>query len=371
MTVVSSAAAIRLTAATDVTPLPFDFLWVPHIAVGKVTVILDRTRSKTSLLTAYLAATASGGGSFPACLQSRAPTRAIVLAGRHAIRNSIRSQLDVFDANLDYVKFLQRHKGRLDLRALLALVLGNHLRYAVAGSCAELITIEISAKDVEATSTDAARLFSRLERDARALEAAIVVVLVGCSNRPTHQVVKAIQGLSGVAAVCLVERDPTVARFLFKPEKTITGHIVPALSFRVVHTSTSYDMPAARIIWDDLPIDPAVAGSRDVTGMTMAGGASAKPDCDCLGLGDGKSASAASPAKRVRGRLPRKNSTKLKTAVTFLTDALANGPMLSGKLKQMAEDAAVRPITLRRAAEKLRLIKKHRRWSLREPPAEQ
>jgi hypothetical protein len=173
--------------------------------------------------------------------------------------------------------------------------------------------------------------------------------------------------MHAVAAVCIVTFDTSAGRFLLKSEKSITGHNIPALSFRLKTTTTQYDMPAVHLSWDDRPTQLSDSDALNCKQASDTVG----PVDESLGGADADSRiSTTSIVRRKQSSLrsQRKKASKLEAAKTFLTEALASGAMPTRKLKRLAEDADIAGITLRRAAESLHLVKKGRRWRLPRQP---
>ncbi len=236
----------------------------------------------------------------------------------------------------------------------------SHLREAVFASLAELVAIELPFKVIVG---DAKRIFSRWARDARAMETAIVVIVSGkkiANSKRIDRTVRTLARMRAVAAVCVVERS--AERFVFKSEKSITKHDIPAATFRRESTTTPYDMPAVRLSWDDRPVHPSVSDTPDVK---LESKTSVAVDEIHFGAGDtGAHPKISRRLKSSRRHFRSRKAVKLESAAAFLTEVLANGPVPTSELTKLAQDAGIAGMTLRRAAERLRLVKKRGRWRL-------
>ena len=313
-----SAPTVTLTRAADITSEKIDWLWPGRIALGKLSVIAGNPGLGKSQLAAFLAATVSTGGELPYG-EGNAPLGTVIMVmGEDDAGDTIRPRLDVANANLSRIHFVDINKinssrPSFDLLAD-AQVLEQEIRRF---GDVRLIIIDPITAFLKSTAAQRAAA-TRLQQLAANLGAAVVAVshLAKTAGANALAQVTGSLGLVAVArAVFIVAPEKGTDRRLFVPAKNNLAIAQPGLAFRIEGKATSNGVTSSALVWDSAP----VTVSADEALAPVMGRAKPQP--------------------------------ALTDAEDFLRLVLGVGPLPAKQVKAEASDAGVSGASLRRAAD--------------------
>ncbi len=316
-----------LRPLSDIEPREIDWLWKDRIPLGMLTLFVGDPGIGKSLLTVYLAAQVSRGGTWPD--GTSAPHGAVILLeAEDPLHQVVRPRFDAAEAEISRVLILEGvNEGgaahgfslRTDLDALRAAIHERKARLVVIDPLNAYLGGTDTHKDVEVRA-----VLTPLSDLAEETGAAVVAVM-HLNKTETMKSLYRIGGsiaFSGVARVVyMVDAAPedegkpnAEKRRLFMPTKANMVEALPTLAFKVG--------PGPTIEW----------------------------------LGE-----TAHTAEQVLAPKDReRRDTRIQQAIEFLKDAVEHGPVRKRKILEEAEERGISERTLERGKAQLEIIARSR-----------
>jgi len=317
----------------DIDPVPVSWLWYGRIARGKITLIAGNPGLGKSFLALDLAARVSTGAAFPDGTPG-CPGKALLLSAEDDLSDTIRPRLDA--AGADCGNILARRYGDLgNLDAQLPQLETDLKNERPVLLVIDPITAFLGRLDAH-RNDEIRSLFARLTE--LAARYGVAVVVISHLNKSTaqgtalHRVTGSLGFTAAARAAYLVERDPANPDDrLFLPLKNNLGEDLTGFRFRLIGEPGS--VPCLE--WDP---DPVTITADEVLAQKSG-----------------------------------KEPTAQAEAEAWLRDALADGPLESNRLRQMALRDGYSWTTLKRAKKSIGAVAKRDRfhegqwfWSLPE-----
>lgn len=330
-------AEIISVVASEVAMRPIDWLWPGRIPRGKLTLIAGHPGVGKSQISCSLASIASNGGEWPVDRTPCAPGSVIILSAEDDPEDTLVPRLCAAEARTDRCHLIRCVRDR-DINdnpgnrmfSLLADVqrLGEK---AEAIGDVNLIIIDPVSAYLGATDgwRNTAVRAALAPVAAMAAEIAAAIVLISHLNKGGGQpgqgaLMRVMDSLAFTAAprsaylCCKDQEDP--ARRLFLPMKVNLGPEMPGLSYQIHGITLDNDIATSRVIWGDKPIDTT---ADEAIAPVAAEGQSMHRD-----------------------------------ALSFVAEALANGPAWAEDLRKRAHAEEIGWRTVHRAADELKVIKR-------------
>jgi putative DNA primase/helicase len=309
-----------LTSAADVVRKDVEWLWSGRIALGKLSVIAGDPGLGKSLLAAFLAATVSTGREWP-CGEGRAPRgRVIMLMAEDDANDTIVPRLEVANADLSRVRFVDDINHDFDLLSEIKTLEQEIRRFGDV----RLVIIDPITAFLKSTSVQRG-VATRLQQLAAGSNTAIVVVSHMAKTARTsalNQVTGSL-GLVAVArAVFIVAREQGTDRRLFLPAKNNLAGPRGGLAYRIEPRIAPNGATQSVVVWDSAPV----------------------------------TVSAQEALVPAAGRT--KQQPALTDAVDFLRLMLSSGPLAAKDIMREAREAGVSIASLRRATGTLKVKKR-------------
>lgn len=317
----------------DVQPEPVRWLWQYWLAEGTVAVLDGDPGLGKSTFTLDLAARITLGRVMPPGDErdrGRQPAGVLLLGAEDSLKHTVRPRLDAAGADPDRVFSLEGvRQGESDRPAMLPYdleLMASRIReWGVKLVVVDPLMAFLGAEYDAHKDQDVRRCLRPLGKLAEELD--IVVLLLRHLNKLSGGAALYRGGssiaITGTARTSLiVGRDPEADRFILAMNKTNLGPKPTSLAYRIESAGMG-----SRIVWDG----EAELSPDDILGH---GAGSARPDAD------------------------------VQAAMKFLTEMLADGPILTKDLQRQAKDAghAWRTVERAKAAIKANARREGRIW---------
>ncbi|MFG0286045.1 MAG: AAA family ATPase [Phycisphaerales bacterium JB039] len=304
---------------SDVRPEPVRWLWRPHLALGKTTLLAGNPGLGKSTLTLDLAARVTRGGGWPDDPEARPAAGGVVmLSAEDDPADTIRPRMDVAGADPARVTLVEavRAEGGRRMLALDRDIEALEEAIERTDACRLVIIDPVSAYLGSADSHNNAevrRVLGPLGDLARRRGVAMLLVTHLNKNAAGPAIYRGIGSIAFVAAVrcaLMVARDPDdSSRQLLIPVKSNIGADGGALAYRLAPVEGT---DCCRVEWADGWVD--VTADQALTPAPEPGGAST-----------------------------------LELATMWLASALADGPRSAREIEEDAREVGISAGTLRRA----------------------
>jgi putative DNA primase/helicase len=265
-------------SAADITPKKVDWAWPNRIALGKHTMIGGEGGLSKSQFLAFLAATISTGGAWPAD-EGKAPLgNVIMFSAEDDPEDTIVPRLAAAGANLSRVRIVEAARDANGERLFdLQRDLKSLEREVESFENVNLVTFDpissyLGSKIDGNSNNDVRRVLEPLSRIAARHQAAIVSLThspKGSGSKALNQFIGSAAFVNVVRAAFLVMRDPDdIERILFLTAKNNLGKDPGGLAYRigVRFVGEHGEIPAPYIVWEDKPVaitaNEALAAAR-------------------------------------------------------------------------------------------------------------
>lgn len=306
----------RIITMRDVQPEPVQWLWKPYIPLGKITVLQgDGGDGKTTTATA-IAAAISRGEALPGNCDGAEPAHVIVQNTEDGLSDTIVPRLAQFGADTGRVHFIDEDECELSL-------VDERIEKTIIRTGAKLCVLDPIQAYLGGANMNSANGVRPLMKQLGAVAARTecAMLLVGHLSKKGGRA--QYRGLGSVDI-------PAAARSVLTVGRIDVDDNMRA----IVHNKSNLSAPGASLAFG---LDPA-------GGFTWLG----EYDITIDELLNGK----------------KKPESQFARARRLIETALANGPVLSADMMQMAEEQGISPKTLNRAKDALGVIsvKRGERW---------
>jgi hypothetical protein len=312
-------------SAADITPKKVDWAWPNRIALGKHSMIGGEGGLSKSQFLAFLAATISIGGPWPAN-EGEAPLgNVIMFSAEDDPEDTIVPRLLAAGADLTRVRIIEAAKDAngerlFDLQQDLNALEREIERFGNVNLVTfDPISSYLGSKIDGNSNNDVRRVLEPLSRIAARRQVAIVSLThspKGSGSKALNQFIGSAAFVNVVRAAFLVMRDPEDAeRILFLTAKNNLGKDPGGLAYRigVRFVGEKDDIPAPHIIWEDKPV--AITANEALAAAN----------------GDAR------------------DRTATEEAADFLREILADGPLPQRDVERQADAAGLSWATVKRA----------------------
>lgn len=325
----SAPAGLRIVRVADVEPRAIEWLWPGRLGVGKLTLLGGNPGTGKSTIACDIAARVSRSIPWPDGGPARLGS-VLILSAEDAVDDTIRPRLDAAGADLHRVHVIQSvpesngSERTFNLQDDLA-----RLRSTVAalGDVRLLILDPITSYmggSVDShRTTDVRAVLEPLARFADEMRVAVLAI----THPPKAAQGSAINSFTGSLAFVAAARmafiaieEPETERRLLLPVKNNLAASPLGLGYGLNEVELPSGIAASRVVWDGQPVTVSAT--------------------EAIKAADGN-----------------KSKDKIKEAMAFLKEQLADGAVAVGKLFRIAEEREIAEKTLRRAGDKLGVVK--------------
>lgn len=322
-------AGLRMVCVADVEPRAIKWLWPGRLGTGKLTLLGGNPGTGKSTIACDISARVSRGIPWPDGGTPQLGT-VLILSAEDAIDDTLRPRLEATGADLQRVHVIQAvpqpngNERTFNLQDDLVL-----LRTAVAyiGDVRLLILDPITSYmggSVDShRTTDVRAVLEPLARFADEMKVAVLAI----THPPKAAQGRAINSFTGSLAFVAAARmafitieEPETERRLLLPVKNNLVAAPVGLGYGLEDFELPSGIGTSRVTWDGQPV----------------------------------TVSATEAIKAAEGN---KSKVKIKEAMTFLKEQLADGPVAVSELFRVAEEWEIAEKTLRRACDKLGVVK--------------
>ncbi len=323
---------IILKKLSEITPKPIDWLWPNQIAKGKVTIISGDPGLGKSQLTAYFAATVSNGLVWPKSQTNCQIGKAIFLSAEDDVEDTIHPRLEAAGADLNNIytisavqdkqnKNLRFFNLSSDIDILKDTI--NELNNDVSLIVIDPITAYLGNADSYKTS-DVRGILAPLSK--LAADANIAIVCISHLNKNKSQ--NAISRTTGSGAFVAAARAAYIVcknpndecQRLLLPVKNNIANDQLKFAFSITPVVLTNGISTSKIEWLDTEINITADEALNISAEN-------------------------------------ESQSALDEAMDFLCDNLSQDPIVTKQLQSLADDACLSWRTIRRAKDKLGIIK--------------
>jgi len=321
---------LRMVRVIEVAARPVQWLWLGRLALGKLTLLGGSPNAGKTTIECDMAARLSKGIPWPDGSGSPTPGSVVMLSAEDAIDDTLRPRLEAVGADLRRVHVIKsvveaNGKNRsFDLQQDLL---------QLRGAIAQIGDVQLVSFD-PITAYMGGDIDSHRTTDVRAVLEPVAnfadevrVAILGITHPPKAAQSNAINSFTGSLAYIAAARlgfiaieEPETERRLLLAVKNNLGPLPAGLGYSIEACELPSGIVTSRIAWDGRPV------TITATEALQAANATAKRD-------------------------------KLKDAIAFLEEQLANGPVPVTELFRVAEEWEIAEKTLRRAGYKLCVTK--------------
>jgi hypothetical protein len=317
----SSSPATASEPQPSAMPAGSPWIWPSRVPLGAVSVLVGQAGAVTSLVGSTIVATVVNGGDWPNS-EGRAHSGSVIVAAPDdVLKATTVPQLNVVGALLPSVIFMPWNS-----LAGTAFGVMQQLAFRIRGIAnPRMIVVHWNFDQVD---EDYVKALDELNHLAKACGVAVIVVAHVNGLTESKRLRAALEMFAGSAAVSSVFHvavDYESGRHLFLPVKNVLGYETMGHAFHVQPRLSSAGVPSAVLEWDPLPV-----GQEPIR----------------------------------RQRSDRKKGEKERAAADFVREQLGNGAMPGKELTERAVGDGIKEITLRRAVEKLGVVRSAGIWSL-------
>jgi putative DNA primase/helicase len=318
-------AVVRLS---DVEPRPTEWLWVPRIAAGKLTLFAGDPGLGKSQITIDIATRITAGANWPD--DGRAPLgNVIILSAEDGVADTLRPRFEAAGGDLARVQVVTsvtRKDGgwrTFTLQADLALLAARVQEFGnVKLVIVDPVTSYCGKVDGNST-TDIRAVLAPLAEFAEKHRLAVIAVSHPPKSAANGKALYAVTGsLAWIAAArtafTIVEDAEDHDRRLFLNSKNNLAPLAPGIGYRLVQRLVTGSCVASHVQWDNMPV---TVSADQALAATVAG---------------------EDEARTAKGE-----------AIEFLKDALAGSPKPAGDVSREARAAGLTSKSLRSAREAL------------------
>ncbi len=306
-------------------PAGTTWIWPSRIPVGAVSVVVGQAGAVTSLVGSTIIATIANGGSWPNAEAKADCGGAIVVAPDSVLTVTILPQLDAAGANLPKI-------GLGYWNRLAGTVTGVMKQLAAGVQAIPNTRLLVLHWAIDLVDQEYVPTVHKLDLLAKQRGVAVLIVahVDGLADsKKLHAAMEMFAGAPAVSSVFHVAVDYQAGRHLLLPVKNTLGYETMGFAFHVRPRASSSGAQAATLEWDPTP--------------------------------------AGRPPKRSAQRAASNKGHKEREAMGFVRETLGKGAMLGKRLTALAEGAGISAITLRRAVEKLGVVKSAGTWRMPKP----
>ncbi|MFC2170282.1 AAA family ATPase [Acidobacteriota bacterium] len=307
-----------LTNLDTITPQPVEWLWFNRIPLGKLSLLVGDPGQGKSFLSVYMAAHITTGKPWPDIGEPNLKGSVIMITAEDGIADTVRIRADAAGADVEKIRILEgvtTEKGEFDffnlIKYLPALEKAIHETKDVRLVILDPITSYLGIIDSHKNSAVRGAL-TPLVQLAEKYKIAVVAISHLNKNIALNAIYRTMGSLAFTAAARAVwvvsrdEGDENKSRRFFMPLKT---------NLSIEPTCLAFSIKDSQVVFEDQPVDinPEEVLSNDKS----------------------------------------EDKSALNQAISWLKEALEDGPIASNDLNRMAEENRISKASLRRAKEKL------------------
>lgn len=323
------SSGLRLTRVADVEARPVEWLWPGRLALGKLTLLGGNPGTGKSTILYDASARITKGIPWPD--GTRAPLGSvIVLSAEDAIGDTIRPRLEAAGADLNRVHVIEAVTGSNGTDRTFSLQEDlTRLRNAVAQvGDVVLVTLDpitsYMGGSVDSHRTTDVRAilepFARFAEEMRVAGLAVTHPPKAAQGRAINSFTGSLAFVAAARMAFITIEEPETERRLLLPVKNNLAAMPAGLGYGIEQIDLPSGIGASRVVWDGQPV----------------------------------TVTAGEAIKAVEGGTSK---DKVKEAKTFLREQLAAGPVAVNEVFRIAEEWEIAEKTLRRAADKLGVVK--------------